>query len=268
MNGRFRAFAIATALTASLSAAQWLKYPTPGVPKTPSGLPNLGAPAPRTADGKMDFSGMWEADNRPCPPGGCNDMPLSAQFLDIGEGLKGGLPYQPWAADAVKQRTAIAGQGDHESHCLPSGVPRMLWHPTFRRIVQFPDLLLFLNERNLSYRQIFTDGRPLPADPQPSWNGYSTGRWDGDTLVVETNGLRDGLWLDRKGDPLTSAARVTERFRRPNYGNLEVDVTIDDPKAYTKPWTTTVKQFIVLNTELLAYFCNENERDVAHFVAK
>ena len=122
-----------------------------------------------------------------------------------------------------------------------------------------------LLERNASYRQIFPDGRALPEDPQPSWNGYSVGRWEGDTLVVETNGLCDGMWLDRAGTPLTDAARVTERFRRINYGNMEIEVTVNDRKAYTAPWTTTINQYTVLNTELLDYICLENEKDRSHF---
>ena len=122
--------------------------------------------------------------------------------------------------------------------------------------------------QDTSYRQIFTDGRPLPEDPQPSWNGYSTGRWEGDTLVVESSGFRDGIWIDRSGSPMTDAAKVTERFRRPSYGNLEIEVTVDDPKAYTKPWTVKVRELIVLNTELMDYICNENEKDLKHLVGK
>jgi hypothetical protein len=193
-------------------------------------------------------------------------MRLSEQFFDIGWGLKGGLPYQPWAKDLMKSRMAASGQDDHESKCLPSGVPRMHDHPTYRKFVQFPELLVILSERNLGFRQIFIDGRPLPGDPQPAWNGYSSGRWEGDTLVVETNGLRDGLWLDRNGDPMTDAAKVTERFRRLNYGNLEIEVTVNDPRAYTAPWTTKIHQFIVINTEMLDYICAENERDAPHLV--
>ena len=245
--------------------AQWLDYPTAGVPKTPSGLPNLVAPTPRTADGKPDLSGIWKAeDTRPCPPAGCYDMNVGEQFFDIGWGLKGGLPYQPWAADIVKKRTAENGKDDHETRCLPIGVPRMLIHPLFRKILQMPGLVVILFERDTAYRQIFTDGRPLPIDPQPSWNGYSTGRWEGDTLVVQTIGFRDGMWLDRNGSPMTEAGKVTERFRRLNYGKMEIEVTIDDPKAYTSPWTIKLNQFIVLNTELLDYVCAENEKDSTH----
>jgi hypothetical protein len=138
----------------------------------------------------------------------------------------------------------------------------------FKRIIQTPGLLVILNERNMNFRQIFTDGRPLPVDPDPTWNGYSTGKWVGDTLVVESNGFRDGMWLDRSGSPMTDATKITEKFRRPNYGNLEIELTLDDPKAYTAPWTITLKQTIVLNTEFLDYYCEENEKDMVHLVGK
>jgi hypothetical protein len=250
-------------------AAQWLHYPTAGTPKTPAGAPDLNAPAPRAADGKPDLSGIWAPEkNRPCPPQGCDDMQIPYEFLDIGWSLKGGLPYQPWARDLVKARMAKSGIQDPTTHCLPGGVVKIYTTPLLHKIVQAPALLLILSERDSSYRQIFTDGRALPVDPQPSWNGYSSGRWDGDTLVVETNGFRDGLWLDRDGSPMTDAARMTERFRRVNYGKLEIEITVNDPKAYTRPWTVRLNQLIVLDTELLDYICLENEKDAPHFQAK
>jgi len=138
----------------------------------------------------------------------------------------------------------------------------------FRKMVQIPGLLLILTERNASYRQIFLDGRPLPTDPNPSFNGYSVGKWDGDTLVVETNGFRDDTWLDRAGSPLTEQAKVTERLRRVNFGNIEVEVRVDDPKAYTKPWSVKLKLEIVLNTDLMDYICLEAENDIPHLVGK
>jgi len=251
--------------------AQWLHYPTAGVPTTPSGLPNLGAPAPRTGDGKPDFSGIWEAENiLPCDPSraNCTDLRASPEVRNIAQGLPDGLPYQPWAADLVKARSAGIGKDWPHSRCIPLGVPEIHTVPEFKKIVQAPGLLLFLDEWNASYRQIFTDGRSLPVDPQPSWNGYSSGKWEGDTLVVETAGFRDGLWLDMKGDPMTDAAKVTERFRRLNYGNMEIEITVDDPKAYSKPWSIKLKQFIVLNTELLDYMCMENEKDTSHMIGK
>lgn len=219
-------------------ACQWLNYPTTGVPKTATGLPNLNATAPRTADGKPDLSGIWKAeDTRPCPPDGCYDMNVGEQFFDLGWGLRGGLPYQTWAANLVKARMAENGKEDHETKCLPLGVPRMLVHPLFRKIIEIPGLIVILFERDTVYRQIFTDGRPLPVDQQPSWNGYSIGRWEGDTLVVQTSGFRDGLWLDRNGSPMTDAARVTavsalELRKNGNRGHDRrsqgVHITLDD----------------------------------------
>jgi len=257
---------IAGALVASLPAfAQWLNYPTTGIPKTPSGLPNLGAPTPKTADGKPDFSGTWEAENTR-PPG--QDLRIGDQFLDLGFGLKDGLPYQPWAGEIANVRRTANANDDPETRCLPISVVRSHTYPTLKKIIQVPGLIVILDEHNASYRQIFTDGRPLPIDPQPSWNGYSSGKWEGDTLVVETSGFRDEIWLDKRGSPMTDAAKMTERIRRENYGNLEIEVTVDDPKAYTKPWTVKLKQFIVLNTDLLDYICLENERDLAHLGSK
>ena len=262
------------------AGAQWLQYPTVGVPRTVVGKPNLSAPAPRTADGKPDLSGIWEDDTGK-PPGTCiagecagdstkgtNPLASNVGWVNFGARLPEGLPYQPWAAEAVKQAKSNFGIDDPPTHCKPLGTPRMLVDPLYRKFVQTPGLLLVLNERDAGYRQIFTDGRPLPQDPQPSFNGYSTGKWDGDTLVVETNGLRDGMWLDRIGSPLTSAAKLTERFRRVNYGTMEIEVSIDDPKAYTKPWTVKVIEYIVLDTELLDSICAENEKDAAHLVGK
>ena len=248
--------------------AQWVHYPTPGTPRKADGKPNLAAPVPKK-DGKPDLSGIWAPEkNRPCPPGGCDDMQLSQEFLNIGWSLKGGLPYQPWAADLVKTRAARYGQDDPGSHCLPTGIVMMHTTPLMRKIVQLPGLVVILNERNMAYRQIFTDGRPLPDDPQPTWNGYSVGKWVGDTLVVESAGFRDGIWLDRNGDPLTDAAKVTEKFRRINYGKMQIEVTVDDPKAYMRPWTVTLNQFLVLDTDFLEDVCLENERDFGHLLGK
>jgi hypothetical protein len=195
-------------------------------------------------------------------------MQTGEQFFDLGWGLSGGLPYQPWAAQLVKERRSENGKDDIISRCLPTGVPRMHAMPLLRKVVQTPGLMLILNEQNASYRQIFTDGRPLPVDPQPTWNGYSSARWDGDDLVVQSNGFRDGIWLDRSGSPMTDAAQITERFRRVSYGKLEIEVTVDDSKAYTRPWTVKLKHLIALDTDLLDYVCLENEKDVPRLVGK
>lgn len=188
--------------------------------------------------------------------------------MNIGARLPSGLPYQPWAADLVKKRMANNGKDDPASHCQPAGPIRHLTFPQYRKIVQVPGLVLLLSEREVAYRQIFTDGRVLADHPQPSSWGYSSGHWEGDALVVQTSGFRDGMWLDRNGSPMTGAAKMTERFRRINYGTLEIEITMDDPKAYTRPWTVTLRQFIVLNTELLEYYCKDNEKDRPHLVGK
>ena len=260
--------AIATLLVAVTIPlrAQWIKHPTAGVPRTAKGAVDLAAPAPRTPDGKPDLSGIWKPeDNRRCPPEGCNDMVVSQEFVNIGWAVKGGLPFQPWAADLLKRRLAENRLNDPNSRCLPNGIVRMHTAPLYRKVVQTPGLLIILNERNVWFRQIFTDGRALERDPQPTWNGYSVGRWEGDTLVVESNGFRDGLWLDSNGTPLTDAATITERFSRPRFGTLEIGLRIDDPKAYTRPWETTLKQVLVVDSELLDYVCYENEKSVQHF---
>ena len=250
-------------------SAQWVNYPTAGIPRHPDGKPNLAAPAPRAADGKPDLSGIWGwEDNRPCPPDGCPDQKVGQEFINIGWSVKGGLPFQPWAAQLAKERLAANSKDDPQSHCLPRGALRIHTDGLLKKIVQTPGLLVVLTERNAGYRQIFTDGRPLPEDPTPSWNGYSSGKWEGDTLAIESNGFRGGIWLDASGSPMTEAAKMTERFRRPRFGTLEIEITVDDPKAYTKPWTVKLTQPLVADTELLDYICLENERDARHFVAK
>jgi hypothetical protein len=251
-----RLFVLLAILFAAGAHAQWLNYPTPGIPRTPDGKPDLAARAPRTSDGKLDLSGVWQ------PASGGADP----QFVDIGKEVKGGLPFQKWAADLVKARRAANNKDDPDGHCQPLGTVKMHLHPYPRKILQLPGFMVILYERDTVYRQMFTDGRALPADPQPSFYGYSTGKWQGDTLVVETNGFRDGLWLDISGTPLTDAAKVTERFQRPSFGKLEIEITVDDPKAYTKPWTIRVNQSLAVDTDLLEFFCTDNERDARHLV--
>lgn len=249
--------------------AQWLNYPTPGVPKKSDGSPNLSAPAPRTADGRPDLSGVWDIEhNRPCPLEGCADMEVGQEFVDFGWGLKGGLPLQPWAADLKQKRMEEYGKDDPASHCLPAGLAKNHTTPLLRKIVQTPGLLVILYERNATFRQIFLDGRPLPEINLPSANGYSSGRWEGDTLVVQSTGFTDGLWLDRSGSPMTDAAAVTERFRRVNFGKLEIEVTVSDSKAYKNPWTVKLTHLLVPDTDLVDYICLENERDIPHLVGK
>jgi hypothetical protein len=255
--------------------AQWFTYPNPNVPRGAAGKANLSAPTPRTADGKPDFSGVWLGDNPlPCPPmlrdgDDCVEkIPLSREAVSIGASLPGGLPYQPWAAALVKQRMADLGRDDPHARCLPSNIPRHYTLPHYSRVIQSRGLLVMLNEFNASYRQIFTDARPHPVDPQPAWNGYSSARWDGDTLVVDSLGFRDDLWLDMNGNPMTGAAKVRERITRPNFGTLLIEFTVDDAKAYTRPWTVTIKQAHAADVELVDEVCLENEKSVQRMIGK
>ena len=250
--------------------AQWPTYRTPH--------PDLTAPAPKTAEGKPDFTGIWR-NSQPARLGDFGDRiptrdpnaePTGLElFGDIGTNMKGGLPLQPWAADLKKKRMAEFSKDNPDAHCLPMGNTQFDLHPQPRKMIQTRDLLVILYEGNAGIRQIFMDGRPLPpSDVEPWWYGYSTAKWDGDTLVVETTGFRDDVWLDINGSPLTNSGKMIERFRRPNFGNLEIEITVDDPKAYTKPWTIMVKQTIILDTEMIEFICAENERDVRHMQGK
>jgi hypothetical protein len=257
-------------------SAQWLKYPSAGIPRSRDGKVSLTAPAPRTRDGRPDFSGMWMTGNPvPCQRGPGADflecgieLPISKEGINIGVSLPGGLPYQPWAAEQVKKETAENAKDDPHARCMPDTFLRLYGLPHMQKFVQARSLLVILDELNASYRQVFTDGRPLPIDPQPSWNGYSSGKWVGDTLVVDTIGFRDGLWLDISGSPMTDAAKVRERIRRPDFGHLDIEVTVEDSKAYTRPWTVTLKQAIVVDTELVDEICLENEKSVQRMTGK
>jgi len=249
-------FLCTTSLPAS---AQWVNYPTTAIPRTADGRPNLTAPAPRTADGKPDFSGVWIAEDQ-------------KYFMNLATGLKPeDVPLQPWAAALQKQREDNAHADDPLAKCLPHGVPRVNTNGLFPfKIIQTTGLVVILYEQMYLFRQVFMDGRKLANDPNPSWLGYSTGKWDGDTLVVETSGFNDKTWLDTAmGHPATEALRVTERFRRTDFGHVELQATIDDPKAYAKPWTTTTqKMHLLFDTDILEFICNENEKDAPHMVGK
>ena len=250
-------------------SAQWIRYPTAGVPRTPDGKPNLAAACPRTPDGKPDLSGLWIIPTtRPGNPDFPGCQPVSDEFINIASSLKGGLPYQSWAADLVKTRRTEQRVNDPMSRCIPIGPVRLHTWNGPQKIAQTPGLLILMNELDTSFRQIYTDGRPLPADPNPTWNGYSSGKWEGDTLVVQTTGFRDGMWLDATGNPMTDAAKITERFHRPDFGRLDVELTIDDPKAYARPWTVMLHQVIQVDTDLLDFYCAENEKDVGHMSSK
>jgi hypothetical protein len=261
-------------LVAADAAAQWPRYPTPDVPKTRADEPNLEAPAPRSTDGHPDLSAIWERTG----PGGLNPDfdalqspdggPPVATFWNLGAGFREGLPFRPLAAQLRAERMSNNQKNNPDALCLPMGLTQLHLHPQPRKIVQTPDVIVILYEGNGGLRQIFTDGRPPPElneDLQPWWYGYSAGRWEGDTLVVETVGFRDDVWLDVLGSPMTSAARMIERFTRPNFGTLQIDITIDDPAAYTKPFTVRVNQKILLDEELIEFICNENEKSSRYF---
>jgi hypothetical protein len=196
----------------------------------------------------------------PDEPGDAINITASRQMKDIGVDLPGGLPYQPWLIPIVKERTANEALDDPHIRCLPDNFLRAYGLPHLLKFVQSPQLLLVLNEMNAGYRQVFADGRPLPKDPNPAWQGYSSATWSGDTFVIDTIGLRDDTWIDWNGSVLTEAARVREEIRRPDFGHLEIRVTVDDPKAYTRPWTVTLKQRIVVDAELIDEICLENEK--------
>jgi hypothetical protein len=271
--------------------AQWAPYPTPGIPRTADGKPNLSAPTPKTADGKPDLTGIWENFRAPAPAPAAAANPKApaangdlfaglktnddflalvkkSAFWNIGSSFPDGLPFQPWAAELHKQRVADNSKDNPDAHCLPMGMMQFHYHGQPRKMIQTPQVIVILYEANAGIRQIFTDGRPLPKDADPWWYGYSTGHWEGDTLVVQSAGFRDLGWLDVEGSPLTDTAHVTERYRRPDFGHLEIEVTIDDPKAYTKPWTVFVHQRLMADTELIEFVCQEDERDAPHLTAK
>jgi len=246
---------------------QWLHYPTADVPRNADGSPNLTAPTPRLPDGKPDLSGLWRPGKRAqCKNDAGQFVECGAEIggsplmRNIGAELSGGLPYQPWAAELAKVRTAEQSVDDPHVRCLPDNPPRTWGLPHLTKILYTPKLMVLLYEVNAMYRQIFLDGRPLPEDPNPGWNGYSVAHWEGDTLVVQSAGFRDDLWLDTAGSPMSDAAKLTERIRRPNFGTLEVEITVDDPKVYTRPWTVKSTQTILIDTELIDEFCLENEK--------
>ena len=239
------------------AVAQWLDYRPPGIPRTPKGEANLAAPAPKMRDGKPDLSGVWST---------------TAYFFDLAKDLKPEeVVMLPWAKTLQQQRETKDHKDDPMASCMPPGVPRIdtsnsgdALHPF--KIVQTPALIVLLYETsvNSNFRQVFLDGRPLPRDPQPTWLGYSVGRWEGKTLVVDTTGFNGRAWLDTgKGHPQTEASHVTERFTRRDFGHMDLEITIDDPKAYEKPWHVKMPVVLLPDTDLIETVC-ENEKDEQH----
>ena len=272
---------VARMVAASVPAgAQWFQYPSPGAPRTASGEVDLSGPTPLLANGKPDLSGVWMAAESTCgrvmgPTSVSRLLELAPPSLkcparvptiprtgfNIGVEMPGGLPYQPWLATLVQERIADQAKDDPHIRCLPDLFLRAYGLPHYVKFAQTPGLLLMLNEMNGVYRQVFTDGRSLPKDPNPSWQGYSSARWSGDTLVIDTIGFRDNLWIDWDGSVITEAAKLREQIRRPDFGHLEIEVTVDDPKAYKKPWTVTLRQQFAADAELVDEICAENEKD-------
>jgi hypothetical protein len=238
-------------------AAQWLNHPTPGIPRTPDGKPNLAAPAPRAPDGKPDLSGLWTK--------------ISPKYSrNIAADLKP-EEIQPWAQALVEQRKEDLGREYMNVQCVPLGpgytVSADSTGAEMMKIVQTPGLILILNP-DLTYRQIFMDGRTLESAPSPNWMGYSVGHWDGDTLVVESFGFNDRTWLDHDGHPHTEALRTTERYRRPAFGSLELEVSFSDPAVYARPWTVSVRAELAADTEMIEWVCNESRHGLEHWVGK
>jgi hypothetical protein len=273
-----RTVSILIALTAASAHAQWINYPTPGTPRTPDGRPNLTAPASRASNGKPDLSGVWQVE--PTPPGemkrlfgdlsvenvlGDSSLAYSKYLVNILLDFKPEeSPLRPEFADVLRQR---AKETYPLTRCLPLGVPADDLLPGPFKIIQTPGLILVRNEYENTFRQIYTDGRKPPADPEPLWLGYSVGKWDGDTLQVDTVGFNDKSWLDGVGHPHSEALHVTERFLRRDFGHLDVQLTIDDPKVYTKPFSVKFTERLLPDSDVLEYFCAENEKDRTHIGA-
>ncbi len=260
------------------ATAQWPAFPERNVPRKADGTVNLQARAPRTADGKPDFSGVWVnawfVNGRVLPlPASPPGEPPAATFGNVFANYTDPLPLQPWAAKLKADRKEQQSKENPDAHCLPMGLMQFHMHPQPRKVIQTPDVIAILYEGNAGVRQIFTDGRPLPPkDAQPWWYGYSVGHWEDDTFVVQTTGFRDGGWLDIDGSPLTDAATMTERWRRLDYGSVQIDITIDDPKAYTRPFSLRVHHRLMVDNafdaDLIEFICQENNKAPQLMVGK
>jgi hypothetical protein len=253
----FAMFVAVVCLLASSATAQWVTVPQADTPRTPDGKPDLTAPVPRTADGKPDLSGIWRRPRGAPPATGGQD--------GIGAGVE--VLFQPSGEAVYKARGESNGKGMPSERCLPHGVTKAFSVPEPFKIVQTPGLILILHEEFNHYRQIFTDSRRMPARRAPTSFGYSRGMWADDTLVVDTTGFVNDAWLDFRGHPATDALHLVERYRRRDFGHLEIQFTIDDPKAYRQPWSVTMTFDLLPDTELIEHIC-ENERDAVDLVGK
>lgn len=260
--------ALALLTAAAAGHAQWREFPDPLIERTSAGAPNLNAPTARLG-GKPKLSGVWRADFDPVPPDVQtveSGQEFPRHFINVAADLEPDeLAFRDWAAELFQQRLAGTGADDPGAHCRPAGVPRVNAVPLPFKIVQTPDLVVILYEENTVFRQVFLDGREPVEDAVPRYMGYSTGRWDGDALVVDTVGFHDRYWLDGMGHPNSERLHVIERFRRPTAGHLEIEITIDDPGAYAKPFSYTLKATALADEDLLEYFCTDNEKDIPHY---
>ena len=264
---------------AGVLLAQWPKHPTVG-PRTESGELDLKAAAPKAPDGHPDLSGVWQPMRRnignakgkdkgkAAPPPRAPGEPPAAQFGDLGTGFENGLPFTEWGRKTRDDRKANNSKDNPDAHCRPLGLMQLHTHPFEKKIVQGQGTIVIMYNANNDVRQILTNGQTLPeVGPElaPWWYGYSVGKWEGDTLVVTTVGFRDDVWLDVNGSPLTSSGKLVERFTRLNFGTLQIDVTIQDPKAYTEPFTVRVMQQLMPDGgELFESVCED--RDATHYV--
>jgi hypothetical protein len=256
--------AAAVLLSASIHA-QWINYPTPGTPRLPDGKPNLVAPTPRAADGRPDLSGIWAAE---CGIAGRDACFTQSLFFDLAKDLKpDDVRMTAWAASIQAQRENRNHVDDPYGYCLPPGTPRINFGGGPFKILQTPTVaaILYETQSGMTFRQVFSDGRPLPSPAEPTWLGYSIGRWDGETFVVETAGFKDNGWLDaRKAHPHSDALHVIERFRRVDMGHMDLQITIDDLKAYAKPWTIRAPLILQADTELIEFFCDNHDKTMEH----
>ena len=257
---------------------QWLNYPSPGTPRTRDGKPNLSAPAPRVK-GRPDLSGVWQIQPEPAllaKERGAFDVPgddtrgFSRYFIDVLADFKPGEePLRPEAAAALRNRRVTGTTKEHpNARCLPFGLPGALVLGVPFRIQQSPGMTLMLFEVENSFREVYTDGRPLPKDPQPAWRGYSIGKWEGDVFVIDTAGFNDRAWLDVSGNTHSDALRMQERYQRRDFGHMDVAVTMDDPKTFTRPVTIKFSELLIPDSDVLEYVCGENEKDTAHMGLK
>ena len=263
---------VAVLLASATLAAQWPSFKSGSAPRTADGRVDILAPAPRTQDGKPDLSGIWDKGLLPQevpPPGLFSGSGPSQTFRDLKAALPGDLPMLPWAAQLKATRFGRNSKDHPDAHCLPLHPIQLHLHPQPRKIVQTPNLVMILYEANDGRREIFMDGRPLPpGDVQPWWYGYSIGRWEGDSLLVESTGFKDQTWIDEYGTPASDGLRLTERIRRINFGTLEIQVTVDDSKTFTRPFTFTLQQRLMPDTELIEFVCGENNLSAARLVGR